>query len=55
MHIPLHPPWTPGYINVTQTGLIILMMVVLFLGTPPIYGMLYNKMLTRQLYLNKAG
>ena len=36
MHIPVHSPWLPGYIDVVQTILIILMMAGLFLDRPHI-------------------
>ena len=36
MCIPVHSPWLPGYINVTQTFLIILTMDELFLDRPHI-------------------
>ena len=32
MCIPVHSPWLPGYIDVTQTVLVTLTMVGLFLG-----------------------
>ena len=34
MHIPIHCPWLPGYMGVTQTILIISTMVELFLDRP---------------------
>ena len=34
MHIPVHSPWLPGYIDVVQTVLIILTMAGLFLDRP---------------------
>ena len=34
MHIPVHSPWLPGYIDVTQTVLIISTMAGLFLDRP---------------------
>ena len=34
MHIPVHSPWLPGYINVAQTFLIILTMAGLFPDRP---------------------
>ena len=34
MHIPVHSPWLPGYINVVQTILVILTMAVLFPDRP---------------------
>ena len=34
MCIPVHSPWLPGYINVTQTILVILTMAALFLYRP---------------------
>ena len=37
MHIPVHSPWLPGNINVTQTVLIILTMTELFLDRPHIH------------------
>ena len=36
MHIPVHSPWLPGYMNVVQTVLIILTMAQLFLDRPHI-------------------
>ena len=38
MHIPVHSPWLPGYINVTHTILIILTMAELFLDRPRSLG-----------------
>ena len=37
MHIPVHSPWLPGYIDVAQTILIILTIAVLFPDRPCIY------------------
>ena len=34
MHLPVHSPWLPGYIDVTQTILVILTMAGLFLDRP---------------------
>ena len=34
MHIPVHSPWLPGYIDVVQTVLVILTIAVLFPGRP---------------------
>ena len=34
MHIPVHSPWLPGYIDVAQTILVILTMAGLFLDRP---------------------
>ena len=34
IHIPVHPPWLPGYVNITQTVLTILTMAGLFLDRP---------------------
>ena len=34
MPIPIHSPWLPGYINVTQAILVILTMAEVFLGKP---------------------
>ena len=34
MRIPVHSPWLPGYVDVTQTVLIILTMVGLFPDRP---------------------
>ena len=36
MHIPVHSPWLPGYINVVQTILVILTMAGLFPDRPHI-------------------
>ena len=36
-HSPVHSPWLPGYINATQTVLVILTMAGLFLDRPHIY------------------
>ena len=41
MHIPVHSPWLPGYVDVGQTVLVVLTMVGLFLDRP---YMLYIKM-----------
>ena len=38
MRIPVHCPWLPGYIDVTQTIVVILTMAGLFLDRPPKYG-----------------
>ena len=37
MHIPVHSPWLPGYIDVAQTVLVILTMAGLFPDRPYIY------------------
>ena len=37
MHIPVHSPWLPGYIDVTQTVLVILTMAGLLPDRPLIY------------------
>ena len=34
MHIPVHSPWLPGYIDLTQTVLVILTMAGLFPDRP---------------------
>ena len=39
MHIPVHSPWLPGYINAMQTILVILTMVVHFLDRPHTHNM----------------
>ena len=38
MRIPVHSPWLPGYIDVTQTILVMLTMVGLFPKRPGIPG-----------------
>ena len=38
MCVPIHFPWLPGYISVTQTVLVILTMAGLFLNRPHIYN-----------------
>ena len=40
MNIPVHSPWLPGYIDVSQSVLVILSMVGLFLDRFRIYGIL---------------
>ena len=37
VHIPVHSPWLPGYINVTQNVLVILTMAGLFLDRTHVY------------------
>ena len=44
MHIPVHSPWLPGYIDVAQTILIIFIMAGLFPDRPHIYIYIYLQM-----------
>lgn len=46
MHIPIHSPWLPGYMDVAQTILLILKVVGLFPDRPYISG----KLLTFKTY-----
>ena len=41
MHIPVHSPWLPGDINVTQTILVIFIMAELFLDRPRICARMF--------------
>ena len=41
MHIPVHPPWLPGYIDTVETVLVILTMAGVFLDRPCIVTPIY--------------
>ena len=45
MHIPVHSPWLPAYINVTQTILVISTMIEVFLDRPYILTWLFIRLI----------
>ena len=55
MHIPLHCPWLPGYIDVAQTILVILTMAALFPDKPHTYLKTQQKLCSFHLVKPHSG